>query len=43
MNHRRTLLAALGALTITSNAFAQQPAKPPGKTWRVGVLMLSFD
>ena len=41
MNHRRTLLAALGGLALASDAFAQQAAKPPGKTWRVGVLSLS--
>ena len=45
MKNRRTLIAALGAGTLTAPfaALAQQPASPagaPGKIWRVGILTL---
>ena len=43
MNHRRKLLTALGtgALAAPFGAFAQPPAKPAEKTWRIGVLAQS--
>ena len=43
MNHRRKLILALGAgaLLASLTSFAQQPAAPTGKIWRVGFLSAS--
>ena len=40
MNNRRKLIGALGAGVVVApfNSFAQPPANPPGKVWRVGIL-----
>ena len=43
MNLRRKLLATLGAGALTSPlaSLAQQPGNPPGRIWRVGMLVLA--